>query len=114
MVSNNSRGNYYRQKTKAMYEAIGFRCVITEFTYPVIARGRVFYKKFDLLGADGIAFNHEKFIVWNSKASVAGDVSRGTRDGKKAFGRYPFPPFIEKHIVVWEPRKKPKIVVVEP
>jgi hypothetical protein len=112
MISNTKRGNYYKNKSKVFYESLGYHVVLTEFNYAVVAKGRVFYKKFDLLGADGIAMNKTDIIFWNSKSTVTSRVKREIEEASKDFDKYPFPPQVKLHAIIWEPRKKPTIIDV--
>lgn len=110
MSSKSSRGNYYKNRTKLWYEARGYTVQLTEFTCArMIPGGRVVYKKIDIFGSDGIAMNGKEIIFWNSKSVQDGQIAREKSTGKKEFLQYPFPPLVKLHLVIWEPRKKPKV-----
>lgn len=113
MVSTNSRGNYYKKKSKEYYESLGYTVQLTEFvTSRPIGGGKMIYGKKDVFGSDGIAMNGKEIIFWNSKSvadgtnSVANEKSRA----KVEFQKYPFPDTIKKQAIIWQPRKKPIIV----
>jgi hypothetical protein len=113
MGSTTSRGNYYKRKTKEWYEARGYVVQLTEFnTARPIGRGRVLYVKKDVLGSDGISINGDEIIFWNSKYSASGRPDKEILRGRKEFARYPFPASVRLQVVVWEPRKEPRVVDV--
>jgi hypothetical protein len=113
MASSNSRGNYYKQRSKKYYESLGYTVQLTEFnTARQIGGGRLIYTKIDIFGSDGIAMNGKEIIFWNSKSvtgetnSIANEKSRA----KKEFEKYPFPPCVKLQAIIWEPRKQPVII----
>lgn len=113
MASTTSRGNYYKRKTREFYEKLGYTVQLTEFMCAMVVKGRCFYRKIDIFGSDGIAMNGEEIIFWNSKHMAQGQ--KLNKDGqvstsRKEFNQYPFPPFVKKQIVIWEPRKKPIVI----
>lgn len=112
MASSTSRGNYYKKKTKEYYESIGYTVQITEFMCGrVISPGKVIYVKRDVFGSDGIAMNGKDIIFWNSKAaSNINRVYQHKSEGIKEFSLYPFPSHVKRHVVIWEPRKEPRII----
>lgn len=112
MTSTTKKGNYYKARTREYYKDRGFDVVMTEFVYTLKLGDKTIWKKFDLLGSDLIAYNENDFILVNSKATTE-DVLQGVNkmksSGKIKFLEYKIPSFIKKHVVVWEPRKEPKI-----
>lgn len=95
MASNVSKGNYYKRKTREWYKKQGYNVVLTEFAYSLKFGERTIWKKFDLLGSDGIAWNDKEFILWNSKATT--------------YEKHGLPDFLIKQVVVWLPKKQPII-----
>jgi hypothetical protein len=115
MASTTSRGNYYKRKTKDWYEKLGYTVQLTEFMCATVIKGKCFYRKIDIFGSDGISMNGKEIIFWNSKATTpdrVNGVSKHKSEGKLEFQKYPFPEFVKRHIVIWEPNKKPQIVEV--
>jgi hypothetical protein len=112
-MSTVSKGNYYKDKTKKWYEKHGYTVQITEFMCGrQIPGGRIVYQKRDVFGSDGIAMNGKEIIFWNSKSTTEERVSgleKHKSEGKIEFNKFPFPENIKRHVVVWQPRKKPKI-----
>lgn len=100
--SRNARGNKDKKKTRDWYRVQGYTCEYTEILQTIFAGpGKLFYKKYDLFAADGIAMNGKEIIFWNSKSRIKDMVS----DLKK-FEQFPFPKFVTLEITVWEPRAK--------
>jgi len=113
MASTNSRGNYYKKKSKEYYESLGYTVQLTEFvTSRPIGGGKIIYVKKDVFGSDGIAMNGRDIIFWNSKSTVAGkdQISWHKTTGKKEFDKYPFPKSVKKQLIIWQPREKPIII----
>lgn len=112
MASSNSKGNYYKRKTREYYEKLGYTVQLTEFTCGMVIKGKCIYRKIDIFGSDGIAMNGEEIIFWNSKATDQKDkgISWHKSTGKSEFAKYPFPKSVKLQIVIWEPRKKPIII----
>ena len=112
MASTTSRGNYYKRKSKEYYEKLGFTVQITEFMCALVIKGKCFYRKIDVFGADGISMNGKEIIFWNSKHTLGGDIRFEKHSGKKDFNKYPFPECVKRQLIIWEPRKKPTIINV--
>lgn len=109
MSTNTSRGNYYRKKAMDMYEKDGYKVVLTEFNIPV-AFGKVvkFYRKFDLLAADFIAYNDTEFILVQVKSVLKKEnIKQARHIAKKDFAAKELPAHITKHLSIWLPRQKP-------
>jgi len=112
-TSTNSRGNYYKRKTKQFYEDQGYTVEYTEFVAArPIGGGKMIYMKKDILASDGIAYNDKDFILWNAKHTITGDISVEKSRGKKKYEEIKVPEFIKKELVIWEPRKKPTVIRV--
>lgn len=92
-----------------MYQDLGYQVVLTEFNIPVAFGKEVkFYKKFDLLGADFIAWNETEFILVQVKAvNEKAYIPRARSEAKKGFAAKGLPPHITKHLSLWMPRQKP-------
>jgi len=113
MASSVSRGNYYKKKSKEHYEKLGYTVQITEFMCGrQIAPGKIIYQKRDVFGSDGIAMNGKEIIFWNSKSTDVGQISWLECTGRKEFEKYPFPDCVKRQLIIWEPKKKPKIIEV--
>lgn len=106
-MSTTSKGNYYKRKTKDWFEKQGYTVEICEFTYAVpIGGGRMIFKKKDILASDGIAYNKNEFILWNSKHTSTGQIYYEKYSGKKDYRNIVVPDFIKKQLIIWQPRKK--------
>jgi len=114
MASTNSRGNYYKKRSKEYYESLGYTVQLTEFvTSRPVGGGKIIYVKKDVFGSDGIAMNGKEIIFWNSKATTEDredGVSKMKSETKKEFEKYPFPPVVKRQAIIWLPRKKPIII----
>ena len=107
MASSTSRGNYYKRKTKKWFEDKGYTVELTEFVCGrMIGKGKVIYQKIDVLASDGMAYNEDEFILWNSKHTITGDISGVKHKGLKEYREIKVPPFIEKQVIIWQPRIK--------
>jgi len=116
MASTTSRGNYYKRKTKVYYENLGYTVQITEFTCGMKLPDRMFYRKIDIFGSDGIAMNGKEIIFWNSKATTEDRLQGVNKEkyvGRVEFEQYPFPPCVKLHVVIWLPMKQPIIYKVK-
>lgn len=115
MASTTSRGNYYKKKTQAYYEKLGYETQITEFMCGrQIAPNKIIYVKKDVFSSDGISMNGKEIIFWNSKHTLTGNISNEKSSGKKDFSRHKFPDFVKRQLVIWQPRQKqPTIINVE-
>jgi len=112
MPSTVKRGNYYKRKSKEYYESLGYIVQLTEFMCATVIKGRCFYRKIDIFGADGIAMNGNEIIFWNSKATtpeVKDGVSKMKSSAKIEFEKYPFPKCVKLQAIIWQPREKPII-----
>lgn len=112
MASTVKRGNYYKRKSKLYYESLGYTVQLTEFMCATVIKGRCFYRKIDIFGADGIAMNDKEIIFWNSKATtpeVKDGVSKMKSSAKLEFEKYPFPKSVKLQAIIWQPKQKPII-----
>jgi len=107
-MSNASKGNYYKIKTKKYLEDKGYVCEYLEKMQRIYTNGKVIFIKRDLLGADGCAISDSEFILWNAilnKANVASHI--------KAFKAYPQGGDIKRWLFIWQERvKEPEILEV--
>lgn len=107
MASTTSRGNYYKRKTKVHFEKLGYTVQLTEFmTTRPIGPGKVIFVKKDVFGSDGIAMKEDDIIFWNSKHTTTGNISVEKSRGRKDYRKFPFPVFVKRQLVIWQPRKK--------
>lgn len=113
-VSTVKRGNYYKKKTQKWFEEKGYTVELTEFVCGrPIGDNKIIYMKKDILASDGIAYNEKEFILWNSKHTDTGSISDQKSKGKKAFEEIKTPPFIEKQLIIWQPRvKQPEVIII--
>lgn len=103
-MTRSQKGNYYRLKTKHYFEAKGFHVETVEKIQRIQGtRGKILYVKKDLLAADLIAMNHEQMIFVNSICNRS-DLSSHI----KQFLKYPYPPFIDRWVVLWTPGQRAK------
>lgn len=110
MKSNKAKGDYYRRKTVKYLEDLGYQVATIEKLQRCFIKGRPIFLKKDVFGADLLAMNSEKIIFVQVKFSSEGKFSVSTV--KKEFDKYTFAPFVEKWLVMWEPRKQPNIKVL--
>jgi hypothetical protein len=109
-MSNASKGNYYKLKTRDWLAEKGYIVDVIEKLKSqfIPATKRVIYQKKDVLGADLIAVNDHETILVNSvfsKTHVAAHV--------KEFKKYPAGG-CRRWVVVWEIRvKEPEIIEVD-
>jgi len=115
MASTTSRGNYYKTKTKAYFEKLGYTTQITEFMCGIqVAPNKIIYIKKDVFGSDGISMNEKEIIFWNSKHTLTGSIANEKSSGKKEFAKHPFPLSVKRQLVIWQPRQKnPTIIEVK-
>lgn len=111
MASTVQRGNYYKLRTRDMYEKAGYTTQLSEFTCGrLIGQGKMIFTKRDVFGSDGISMNGEEIIFWNSKhATTHESMQEQIRQAKKEYAKYPFPPGVKIQIVMWIPKQKPTI-----
>lgn len=109
MSSTKSSGTYYRRRAMEHYKKNGYQVVLTEFTYPVVIGRQVkFWRTFDLLGADFIAWNTEEFILVQVKSvSKREYLARAKSEAKSGFAAKDLPPAVRKQISMWLPREDP-------
>lgn len=103
------KGNYYRRKTKQLFNELGYETEYLETYQTVFKPGQVIHSKRDLFGADGISINKNEVIFWNS---VVGRKSISSH--KKRFKQHNFPdsPAIKCCLVIWQPYKKPELMYI--
>jgi hypothetical protein len=109
-----SKGSYYKNKTREWYQKKGYTVELTEFVCGrMIAPGKIIYTKKDILASDGIAYNENEFILWNSKHTTTGSIANEKSSGKKDYEKIKVPKFIKKQLIIWQPRiKEPTIIEV--
>ena len=113
-MSNVGQGNYYKERSKKWFIKNGYECVLLEVNYTIRIPGKLLYKKFDPLGSDGVAWNKDEFILWNSKSTSTKSSSKIKSSGRKEYSQYAFPQFIKKVLVVWKVgAREPEIVEVK-
>lgn len=111
MPSTTSRGNYYKNRTRKHYEALGYQVQITEFTSMLIIGGKKIFRKIDIFGSDMIAMNDKEIIFINSKHGTTPEsLQKVVYQGKLEFKKYRFPPTVKLHLAVWQLRKPVEIV----
>jgi hypothetical protein len=111
MATNNSRGAYYKKRTKEYLEKKGYTVQLTEFiSSRPIGGGKMIWTKKDVFGSDGIAMNGTEIIFWNAKSTITGEQKQVKHSGRKEFALYPFPDCVKRQLYIWEPRKEPVII----
>lgn len=104
-----NRGNYYKYKTRKWFEAEGFFCEYLERNQRIYVNGKVIYIKRDLAGADGMAMKKDQLIFWQCKLN-----KKNIATAIKEFFKYPYPPFIDRQIIVWTKRARgPEVIEVK-
>lgn len=110
-MSNVSRGNYYKKRTKEYLENKGYTVQITEFVAArPVGNGKLIWTKKDVFGSDMIAMNGKEIIFVNAKTTNTGDKRHVKHSGKKEFSQFPFPQCVKRQLYIWEPRKEPVII----
>lgn len=109
-MNNRLKGTYYRNKTKTWYEKDGYMVEVAENKVSVWVKGKIWYAPKDLFGSDLIAMKQDPpEIIFIQSKTHKGDVSKAVKE----FMRYPFPPFVKRHIVRWEERaREPQVTEV--
>ena len=107
-----SKGDYYRRKTKKMFDEDGYHTEYMEVKIRVWddSKKALVYRKTDILECDGVSMNGEEIIFWNSVLGRAGISSH-----YKRFKKLPFPKSskIKVYIIVWtKGAREPEIVEV--
>lgn len=114
MASTTSKGNYYKKKTKEWYEKLGYEVQLTEFSCATVIKGRCFYRKIDIFGADMICMNGKEIIFANSKHTSTGRVATEKSEGLRDFRKHLFPKSVRLQLVIWQPRVREPIIVDAP
>ena len=105
MKKKTNTGNADKKKTRDFYREQGYQSEYVEHLQSIFIPGRMIYKKTDLFASDGVSINGKEIIFWNSKGRTAKD--KGTLGSSlRKFDEHPFPDFVIREVVCWEPRKK--------
>lgn len=105
-MSSNSRGDYYKKKTKLWFEEQGYCVEYTEKYRKFQKDGKTYHIKQDLFGADGISISTKHIVFWNSKIGRT-----GLKKAIDKFNEYPFPDSAGRWIICWTPRvKEPEVI----
>lgn len=99
MATKQSKGNYYRLKTKKFLEADGYEVANAEVKKPVPIKGRLVWIATDIFASDLIAMNGKEILFVQVKANRT-DISKAVI----AFSKHKFPKTIRKIAVWWPPR----------
>lgn len=105
-MSNVSKGNYYAKKTADWYRAEGWIVEPIEVSKSIWINGKVIYQKYDVFASDLLAMNGTDIMFIQCKTHKS-DVSKAIKE----FHKYPFPPFVKRIVVRWEPRSKEPTVI---
>jgi hypothetical protein len=102
-MSNRSKGKYYERKTKLYYEKKGYSVYNLEAPMRriFIPNGFPIFLTKDVAGADLLAMNGIEIIFIQVKSN-----KKHISSGKKELLAHPFPPFVKKQVLLWEPRNK--------
>ena len=108
-MSQTNRGNYYKFKTKRWFREKGYFSEYLEQNQRIYVKGKVIFVKRDLAGADGFEMDGREIIFWQAKLNTQ-NIAQAIKD----FHKYPYPPCVERWVVVWKPRaREPQIVEVQ-
>lgn len=107
-MSNSSKGNYYRLKTKKMLESDGYEVEYLEkYTSIYVGDGKVIHKKKDLFACDILAMNGKEIRFIQVKAGRS-----HIAEGIKGFFEHKFPMDSRREVWIWEARQEPEIIEV--
>jgi len=106
-MSNVSKGNYYKAKTKKWFLSQGYQCDYLEKMMWIKTKKGMLPIKRDLFFSDGLAMNEKEIIFWQSKLGRA-----NIADARNKYLSLKTPKGVKKCIVVWEVRKKPKFICI--
>ncbi len=98
-------GNRNKLKTKKYYESLGYYVENSEVNKICYFGGRLVAVHKDLLGSDLVALNGKEIIFVQSKTN-----KEDILDGVYEFQKYPFPPFVKRVVVRWEPRAREPMI----
>jgi len=109
-----NKGQYYKIKTKAWLEKLGYQVAYLEQTRRLITRDKktndlktIFIKQ-DQLGSDLFAVSEEWAILVQVKLG-----KKNVAEAAKEFEKYKTPSLVKKWIVVWQPKsREPEIIEV--
>jgi len=105
-ISASAQGRKNNKMTRDWYRAQGYACEYTEVLRTIFAGpGKMFYQKNDLFGSDGVSMNGTEMIFWNAKGITEKEKSM-LGGSLRNFDEFPFPDFIIREVVVWEPKAK--------
>lgn len=105
-ISAVAQGRKNNKMTRDWYRVQGYSCEYTELLRTIfLGPGKVIYQKNDLFASDGVAMNGKEMIFWNAKGITEKEKSILGSSLRK-FNEFPFPDFIIREIVVWEPKAK--------
>jgi len=109
MKSRKKMGNYYVAKTIKFLEEDGYHVARLETNHMVFVGGRQIWVKKDIFGSDLMAISCEKLIFVQVKSSTDGkfDINKVKKEWSK--WEKCWPPFSERWLFLWEPRKRPII-----
>ena len=103
--SASKQGSINKKKTRDWYREQGYASEYQEHLQSIFTPKGMLYKKNDVFASDGVSMNGKEIIFWNAKGET--QKGKGTLGSSlKKFSQFPFPDFVIREIVVWEPRKK--------
>jgi hypothetical protein len=110
MTTAAAKGSYYKTRTKRYLERKGYHVAHLERVYWIPSKepgGRMIPIKHDQFGADLLAMSRDAIILVQVKSGTA----RGNlAAARRAFDRFPIPPFVRTWIIIWQPRaREPEI-----
>jgi hypothetical protein len=109
VASKVQKGNYYRNRTKAWLESLGYTVANLErkqrIQIPDKDGGpdKIFFRTSDIWGSDLIARNEERMVFIQVKSNPV-HIAQGMREINKG----PWPPTVERWVVYWPPRRRSK------
>ena len=105
-MSNASKGNYYKLRTKKWLEKKGYQVAFLERVMSLFTPRGIIHTKKDQFGSDLLAVSADELIFVQVKLNQTHNA-----DALKEFAKYTFPKFTQQWIVVWTPKaREPEIV----
>ena len=98
MSSNVSKGNYYLKKSKEFLEKEGYNIEKLEKLTGVFIKGKVLWRKNDMLFSDLLAWNKKEVILIQVKGGEKVQYKKAIENYKKL--KIP----LKKVVMVWRPR----------
>lgn len=99
-MSNVSRGNYYANKSKEFLKAEGYNVEKLEKLTGMFIKGKMLWRKNDMLFSDLLAWNEKEVILIQVKGGAKVNYNQAIKNYKKL--KIP----LKKVVMLWRPRIK--------